>query len=267
MNITILANKDLASCLAINYLLQSLQDHRLSVFLSSRVGSKQLAPPLQQLKLIEQELPNEILFPLLAENRNDSCELTGFPALAECLQGRLGELNTINEPEGMALFAESAPDLVLSIRYGVILKEPVLAIPKHGVLNLHSGRLPDYKGVMATFWALLNDEKTIGTTLHSIDDSTIDTGRIIAETSMPVDSSRSYLWHVLQLYRDGCKAMTEAVEVITAEGDLDARPQQSGGNYFSFPTQADLDEFSDKGWRLFDNEDVINVFRRFLPAE
>ncbi|MCG8412642.1 MAG: formyl transferase [Pseudomonadales bacterium] len=265
VNITILANKDLASCLAINYLLQDLEGHRLTVFLSSRVGSKRLEQPLQQLKLIEQELPNEVFFPLLLGIASESPTLLGFPQISQRLEGRLSELNTINQPEGMAQFVATEPELVLSIRYGVILKDPVLAVPKHGVLNLHSGRLPDYKGVMATFWALLNGEKSIGTTLHTIDDSTIDTGRIVAETTMAVESTRSYLWHVLQLYEAGCAAMSSAVADIAAGRVPDAKLQRNGGNYFSFPEAEELEAFFAKGWRLFDSNDVIDLYKRFLP--
>ena len=66
MKITLLANRDVASCLAVNYLLRDLQEHRLTLFLSSRVGSKPLAEPLQHLKFVEQDLFNQLLFPLLA---------------------------------------------------------------------------------------------------------------------------------------------------------------------------------------------------------
>ena len=265
MNITILANRDLASCLAINYLLPKLTEHRLTVFLSSRVGSKQLAPALQQLQLVEQDLPYEVLFPLLARLAKGSAELLGMPQIRDLLKGRVSELDSINEGEGLAEFAASEPVLVLSIRYGLILKQPALAVPEHGVLNLHSGRLPDYKGVMATFWALLNDERTIGTTLHYIDDNGIDNGRIVAQTAMPVSLERSYLWHVLGLYYAGCQAMAQAVHTVAAGDTVTAQPQATDGHYYSLPDAADLQRFADKGWRLFDNDDVIYTWRRFLP--
>ena len=49
--------------------------------------------------------------------------------------------------------------------YRRILKAAAIQIPRHGVLNLHSGLLPAYKGLMATFWATLNGEEEIGCTL------------------------------------------------------------------------------------------------------
>ena len=103
---------------------------------------------------------------------------------------------------------------------GIYSRNTLSAVPKHGVLNLHSGRLPDYKGVMATFWALLNDEKEIGTTLHYIDDCGIDTGRVITTTSMTVDRNRSYLWHVLGLYDAGCRSVLSAIQQIRQGGEV-----------------------------------------------
>jgi hypothetical protein len=38
MNITLLGNRDLASCVALNHLLPALSAHRVIVFLSSQVG-------------------------------------------------------------------------------------------------------------------------------------------------------------------------------------------------------------------------------------
>jgi methionyl-tRNA formyltransferase len=45
---------------------------------------------------------------------------------------------------------------------------------------------------MASFWALLNNESEIGTTLHFIEDSSIDTGSIVASTRLAVQRERSY---------------------------------------------------------------------------
>lgn len=270
MNITILANRDLASCIALNHLVPGLSEHRVTVFLSSRVGSKPLAPPLQQLKFVEQDLLNQIIAPLLSRISAAACatkqSLLSFEQLGEVVAGGISELNNINEAAGRERFAASEPELVLSIRYGLILKDPVIAIPAHGILNLHSGALPEYKGVMASFWALLNDESEIGTTLHFIEDSSIDTGAIVASTRLAVQRDRSYLWHVLSLYEAGCGEMLDAVNKIEAGHSLQTTSQAGAGNYYSFPAAADLQRFSERGWRLFDPEDVLAVARQFVAA-
>ena len=259
MNITILANRDLASCIALNHLIPGLSAHRISVFLSSRVGSKPLAPPLQQLKFVEQDLLNQIIVPLLSRAsdtvRTAKQSLLSFEQLGEVMAA------------GLERFVASEPELVLSIRYGLILKDPVIAIPVHGILNLHSGALPYYKGVMASFWALLNNESEIGTTLHFIEDSSIDTGSIVASTRLAVQRERSYLWHVLSLYEAGCGEMLAAVEKIDAGQNVRSTSQTEAGNYYSFPDAEDLQRFSERGWRLFDPEDVLNVARQFVSAD
>ena len=266
MNITILANKDVASCLALNYLLQALPAHRLSVFLSSRVGNKPLPHALQQLKFVEQDLFNQLLFPAQAQQEDSTGKLLGFEKLAAALDHRFEELNNINSEQGLDRFRQTEPDLALSIRYGVILKDAALAVPRHGVLNLHSGRLPAYKGVMATFWALLRGESEIGTSLHYIEDASIDTGRVVATSTMSVEPQRSYLWHVLSLYEEGCLQMARATEAIAQDTAPAASPQQGKGNYFSFPTERDQAEFADQGWRLWDPQDVMDLAYRFVVS-
>lgn len=287
MRVTVLANRDIASCLALNRLLPQLaqQQHRVSVFLSSSVGKRKApdaAPPpagLAQLKFIEQRLFNEAIFPIV-----DSVDATGastsaqppprderlltFSGLQHLTAQPVETLNDINGG-GLSRFTQTAPDLVLSIRYGVILREEAIAVPRHGVLNLHSGLLPAYRGVMASFHALLNGDDSLGMTLHTIDDRTIDTGRVLGTTALPVRPERSYLWHVLALYDDGVDLMAAAVQSIADGEPLEAVPQPKESlatprqNYHTFPTQAELDALAAKGHSLYDAAEMLALARRF----
>ncbi len=267
MKIVVLCNRDLASCLALNYLLPALQpEHHINLVVSARVGSSKAVPAeLAQLKFAEQGLFNNLLWPLAdslsTAQRGNFCS---FTALANRTGQPLHEFNRLNTAPELDQFRAMAPDLVLSIRYGVILKAPVLSVPGLGVLNLHSGPLPDYRGVMASFWGLLNGEANLGTTLHTIDDDSIDTGRIVATTTLPVNPDKSYLWHVLSLYEAGCAEIVAAVARLAAGQALDSTPQPAGGNYYSFPDQAALRKFHAQGWRLVDDNDLVAVARRFI---
>ncbi len=263
MNITILSNQDLASCIALNHLLPGLSNHRLTVFLSSRVGAAAAqAKELQDLEFYEQELFLNTVFPIADALALDDPQLRSFNSLARKFDLQISTLNRINTEEADR-FAASEPDLVLSIRYGVILREAAIAIPRHGVLNLHSGRLPEYKGVMASFRAMLSGDEELATSLHYIDDSSIDTGRIIAISSLPRNSANSYLWHVLALYEGGCRMMLDAVSKIERAENIECVVQQSSGNYFSFPRQEDLDQFQHNGLRLWDSLEVLDLAKQF----
>ena len=264
MKIIILAKRDLASNLALNQLLPRLAgEHELRVFLSSQVGSTSVLPDsLRLLKFFEQTLFNDILFPAM-DGGAPGTGYRSFNQLSQFTVSPVTLLNRINTEQGLATLNACEPDLVICIRYGAILKEQAIAIPRLGVINLHSGILPDYRGVMATFRALMNSEEEIGATLHYISDASIDTGDIIATTRMGVVASHSYLWHVLQLYPAACKRLLHTIEQLSAGQTPNCRPQSPGGHYYSFPTQSVLDDFSRCGRKLFDVDEISEITAQY----
>ena len=136
MNITLLSNRDLASCVALNHLLPALSAHRVTVFLSSQVGksagktnSERRRPEsLDTLTFYEQTLVNDIVFPLCDRIGGTVRSLLTFKGLETFLASPIEELNDINAA-GLPRFAATTPDLVLSIRYGVILREEAIGVP------------------------------------------------------------------------------------------------------------------------------------------
>ena len=52
-------------------------------------------------------------------------------------------------------------------------------------MNIHGGKLPEYRGANVLNWAIINGEEEIGITFHSVDNS-IDTGPIIHELSLEI---------------------------------------------------------------------------------
>ena len=69
-------------------------------------------------------------------------------------------------------------DIGFSVRYHRILKDKVIKRFKHGIVNLHGGLLPHYRGSSNHIFAILNNEKKFGVSLHYIN-SGVDTGDII----------------------------------------------------------------------------------------
>jgi methionyl-tRNA formyltransferase len=268
LKITVLANQDLASNFALNHLIPSLaKRHSLQIFLSSRVGSAApFSPELAQLRFFEQTLFNQLLFPAL-EKTTAGNGLQTFRQLAENNDAPLSILNGINAAPGLTELAASEPELILSIRYGGILREQAIAIASNGVLNLHSGLLPRYRGVMATFYAMLNGESEIGTTLHYIRDAGIDTGEIIDCTRAPLQLEHSYLWNVLQLYPAGVALMLEAVRKISAGSVISCQFQGNDGHYYSFPDTQLLERFGSLGYRLYDVDEVTSLAAHYLDSK
>lgn len=272
MRILCCLNRDLASNLALNLLLPTLARHEVRVGLTERVGKPPAAeaePPARaQLRQVEQQLPNEILFPLLerANLHDDARRHLTFAEIERHRGIRIDSLSNPNAAPGLDAVRAFAPDLILTLRYGAILKAPVIAIPRLGVLNLHSGVLPDYRGVLATFRALLNGDQHIGCTLHYIRDATIDTGEIVAISRIAVDSRRSLLWHVLALYPPGIDMVAAAIDRLANGEALQtaAQPARSG-SYYSYPTAQEWDAFAQRGWQVAQTHDLMDVLQRYFP--
>jgi len=246
MKILLLTNKDLASQLALNLLLPELSLHQVMIGMSDKVGGDQPRPQvLIDLSKHELNLMNK---PFIFSG----LEIKPFKELVRKYDREIKSFNDINQPDGITKVKAYAPDLILSIRFGKILQQPIIDIPKLGVINLHSGLLPAYQGVMATFWTMLNGEQNIGSCLHYISDKKIDSGEIIQQATIPINTKKSYLENVLEIYFSGCQMMTDAVEKISQDIKLSSAPQVGEGSYYGFPNEADLANFFDKGFRLFD---------------
>lgn len=110
------------------------------------------------------------------------------------------EVPHINHPDVVALARSLKPDLIAvfgtSLIRGKLIEEGRL-----GIVNLHGGLSPEYRGADCTFWALYNGEpEKVGCTLHWID-AGIDTGRLIAHISpeiRPDDDELSLFWRSVQ---------------------------------------------------------------------
>ena len=89
------------------------------------------------------------------------------------------EVPHINHPDVVALAERHQPD-VIAVFGTSLIREPLLNKGNIGIVNLHGGLSPDYRGADCTFWALYNGEpEQVGCTLHFID-AGIDTGNLIA---------------------------------------------------------------------------------------
>lgn len=229
MKITVLTNWDCASAHALSLLAPDLTDFEVAVFYTRKKSKSTLAKPGN----------------LAALARFDEQQLSLSQSIFDHFNAR--QLNDINGRD-FAEFESSKPDLVISIRHMSILKSAVISTPTLGVINLHSGILPNYQGVMATFWAMKNNEKEIGTTLHFIEDASIDTGAVIAWSRQATQFDKSYFENTLSIYQDGCQNIINAVNKLDSGESLAAAPQSGASSYFSFPSDTDFEEFE---WSLF----------------
>ena len=97
----------------------------------------------------------------------------------------------VNSSEFLSLVVELDLDLLVSMSFNQIFRQPLLNIPKLGIINCHSGKLPYYRGRNILNWALINDEKEFGITVHYVNEG-IDTGDIIKQKCFPINDLDDY---------------------------------------------------------------------------
>ena len=81
---------------------------------------------------------------------------------------------------------EINPDIIITLAYGQIVPEGLLAIPKYGCLNLHGSLLPKYRGAAPIQYALINGDKVSGMTLMEMVKE-MDAGKMYAKKEVIID--------------------------------------------------------------------------------
>ena len=74
----------------------------------------------------------------------------------------------------------------LGIVFGTRILQPKLfTIPRLGMVNIHHGKLPDYRGMPPGFWELYNSELSAGVTLHQVA-AQLDAGDILCQATIDI---------------------------------------------------------------------------------
>lgn len=133
-------------------------------------------------------LAHGVKVPLVVTHEDDPRENVWFGSVQ-----RLAELNRIpavvpenpNAPEFVAHIAALKPDFLFSFYFRFMLKEPLLAIPRRGALNMHGSLLPKYRGRVPVNWAIIKGERETGASLHYME-LKADAGDLVDQQAVPI---------------------------------------------------------------------------------
>lgn len=147
---------------------------------------------------------------------------------------------------GLALLNDAAPDVLVSVGCPEILPPSHLAIPRLTALNLHNGRLPDYRGLIATFWELMEGETQGCVTLHVMQEE-VDRGPILAQAEVPLLGQRTMLPLLRQKKRIGGQLLAQALSDPVAALEEAKPPPPGPGRYWGWPSARQVLTLA---WRL-----------------
>ncbi len=158
------------------------------------------------------------------------------------------------------------PDIGICCFYPKLFKENFFSIPKHGFLNLHFAPLPRYRGALPIPYAIMNDEKIHGITLHKIDVG-MDSGDIVFQELLPIYEKDTGYDLYLRCEKFGEKLLREKLPDIFKTGKLIAYKQNDGEVISHY--RKDLKEkkaILEKGLGYFYNFVRAFDFPHFKPA-
>ena len=156
---------------------------------------------------------------------------------------------SVNSPEYVATARRLAPDLIVSVAAPEIFKKDLLRVPPLGCINIHSGRLPVYRGMMPTFWQMMRGEREITVTVHEMVE-VIDGGKILGTIQVPLRERDSLDRVITATKQAGARLLFEVMGRIHRREAQGVRIDMSGASYFSFPKREHVREFRQRGHRL-----------------
>jgi methionyl-tRNA formyltransferase len=132
-----------------------------------------------------------------------------------------------NSPEFVAELSRLAPDCCPVVAYGALLGEALLAVPKHGWVNLHFSLLPAWRGAAPVQAAIAAGDTITGATTFQIE-AGLDSGPVygvVTEEIRPTDTAGDLLE---RLAVSGAALLAATLDGI-ADGGLTPVPQPADG--------------------------------------
>ena len=175
-------------------------------------------------------------------------------------------VSNLNSPGAASLVAGHQADLgiVLGTR---ILKPSTFSVPRLGSINLHKGKVPEYRGMPPGFWELFDGAPSAGVTVHFVD-SGLDSGDVVTSSDIPVSAHETPDSLRRKLDWEGTRMLVAAVRSIH-DGTVVRRPQpKTALKARTRPTDNDVQALRRKlrYWRVANDFYVLIKNLYFLTA-
>jgi len=145
-------------------------------------------------------------------------KMTISPVKALALEHGLPVLQpqTLREEGIVRQLGDLAPAVIVVAAFGQILPSPILALPKHGCINVHASLLPRYRGAAPIPAAILAGDEQTGVTIMLMDEG-LDTGLVLSQATVDIAPE------------DTTASLTEKLGRVGAQLLLDTLPRWLAG--------------------------------------
>lgn len=127
----------------------------------------------------------------------------------------------VREPEVVERLRRVEPDLLVVVAYGQIIPAAVLAIPKHGAVNVHASLLPRHRGAAPVAHAILAGDTRTGVTIMRMVEK-LDHGPILTTRATPIGPHEDAVGLTARLAEMGAVLLVETLARLL---EIDPREQ------------------------------------------
>jgi methionyl-tRNA formyltransferase len=170
-----------------------------------------------------------------------TCEAHGVACFA---------VEDVNDAQVLDRLAGLGADVLVSVSCPQIFRRPLIELPARGCLNVHGAILPEYRGVLPSFWMLANGEARAGVSVFFVN-NTIDGGDLCGQRAFEIRAGESLDSLLRRSKAVAAELVLEVLDDIEA-GTIVRQPLEPGrGSYYSWPDRGAVRRFHAAGHRVW----------------
>ncbi len=174
--------------------------------------------------------------------------VTGPRRVARRYAVEVERVREINAAEFHERLRKLQIDLLISAACPQIFGAELLALPPLGCLNVHSGPLPRYRGMLPTFWALYRGEQATAVTVHVMNER-LDDGPIVLQETVAIREGETQAHLMRRCKSAGGRLLARTIDLLELDAvELRENPREEA-TYYSFPTPRQARDFRRGGGR------------------
>lgn len=184
-------------------------------------------PSLRRLATAGQDIAAVVTQPDRPAGRHRTLQPPPVKVAANELGLRVLQPESLRDPSAVAELRALAPEVIVVVAYGQILRPDVLEIPSRGVLNVHPSLLPRWRGASPIPAAILAGDEETGVTIMMMD-AGMDSGPILSQQAVAISDDST------------AASLAERLSEIGAELLADTLPRWLAGDIHPVAQDASL---------------------------
>lgn len=181
-----------------------------------------------------------------------------FQALAASVGAQTVATSDVNASAFRDQLRALSPELGVICGFPTIFRRSIIELPRLGTINLHGGRLPQYRGGSPLNWQIIAGEEKVGISVLRVDEG-IDSGEVLAQTEFPLSPTET-IRHAHERANQYFESLVvDAIELVESGGGGSAGVRQDETLAAYWHQRNDADGWID--WHRLDAFEVRNLVR------